>query len=90
MFFCMCLVGEIGGFCEFTKLLLSRAKAELSPHIHHLSKTPGAINQEIKKIISYIDSIVLECEGATAKDYLTKKEIRSFRDCFILFSTRRL
>ncbi|TKH50658.1 Replicase RepFR55, partial [Bacillus cereus] len=54
--------------------LLSRAKAELSPHIHHLSKTPGAINQEIKKIISYIDSIVLECEGATTKDYLTKRK----------------
>ena len=70
----MCLVGEIGGFCDFTKLLLSRAKAELSPHIHHLSKTPGAINQEIKKIISYIDSIVLECEGATTKDYLTKRK----------------
>ncbi|HDR8160082.1 TPA: Replicase RepFR55 [Bacillus cereus] len=54
--------------------LLSRAKAELSPHIHHLSKTPGVINQEIKKIISYIDSIVLECEGATTKDYLTKRK----------------
>ncbi|PEF71935.1 Replicase RepFR55, partial [Bacillus pseudomycoides] len=30
--------------------LLSRAKAELSPRIKHLSKTPGAINQEIKKV----------------------------------------
>ncbi|AKR13039.1 Replicase RepFR55 [Bacillus thuringiensis] len=54
--------------------LLSRAKAELSPHIHHLPKTPGAINQAIKKITSYIDSIVLECEGATTKDYLTKRK----------------
>jgi hypothetical protein len=54
--------------------LLSRAKAELSPHIHHLPKTPGAINQAIKKITSYIDSVVLECEGATTKDYLTKRK----------------
>lgn len=71
----MCLVGEIGGFFVISRnFLLSRAKTELSPHIHHLSKTPGAINQEIKKIISYIDSIVLECEGATTKDYLTKRK----------------
>ncbi|MEW9184176.1 Replicase RepFR55 (plasmid) [Bacillus mycoides] len=54
--------------------LLSRAKAELSPHINHLSKTPGAINQSIKKVITYIDSIVLECEGVTTKDYLTKRK----------------
>lgn len=54
--------------------LLSRAKAELSPHIHHLSKTPGAINQSIKKVTTHIDSIVLECEGITTKDYLTKRK----------------
>ncbi|MGH0432457.1 Replicase RepFR55 [Bacillus hominis] len=54
--------------------LLSRAKAELSPHINHLSKTPGAINQSIKKVTTYIDSIVLECEGVTTKDYLTKRK----------------
>ncbi|PEW28200.1 Replicase RepFR55 [Bacillus thuringiensis] len=54
--------------------LLSRAKAELSPHIHHLSKTPGAINQSIKKVTTYIDSIVLECEGVTTRDYLTKRK----------------
>jgi len=54
--------------------LLSRAKAELSPHIHHLSKTPGAINQSIKKVITYIDNIVLEYEGVTTKDYLTKRK----------------
>ncbi|WP_163093074.1 Replicase RepFR55 [Bacillus cereus] len=54
--------------------LLSRAKAELSPHIHHLSKTPGAINQSIKKVTTYIDSIVLECEGVTTKDYLSKRK----------------
>ncbi|EJS11473.1 Replicase RepFR55 [Bacillus cereus group sp. N28] len=54
--------------------LLSRAKAELSPHINHLSKTPGAINQSIKKVTTYIDSIVLEYEGVTTKDYLTKRK----------------
>ncbi|WP_259418147.1 Replicase RepFR55 [Bacillus toyonensis] len=54
--------------------LLSRAKAELSPCIKHLSKTSGAINQAIKKITSYIDNIVLEYEGATTKDYLTKRQ----------------
>ncbi|PGX96373.1 Replicase RepFR55 [Bacillus thuringiensis] len=54
--------------------LLSRAKAELSPHIHHLSKTPGAINQSIQKVTTYIDSIVLECEGVTTKDYLSKRK----------------
>ncbi|MGG0256422.1 Replicase RepFR55 [Bacillus toyonensis] len=54
--------------------LLSRAKAELSPHIHHLSKTPGAINQSIKKVTTYIDSIVREYEGVTTRDYLTKRK----------------
>ncbi|MCI0767534.1 Replicase RepFR55 [Bacillus sp. TL12] len=54
--------------------LLSRAKAELSPRIKHLSKTPGAINQAIKKVTTYIDNIVLECEGATTKDYLTPRK----------------
>lgn len=58
--------------------LLSRVKAELSPHIHHLSKTPGAINQSIKKVTTYIDSIVLECEGVTTKDYLTKRKYEAF------------
>lgn len=54
--------------------LLSRAKAELSPRIKHLSKTSGAINQAIKKITTYIDTIVLEYEGVTTKDYLTKRK----------------
>ncbi|TKH22196.1 Replicase RepFR55 [Bacillus wiedmannii] len=55
--------------------LLSRAKAELSPRIKHLSKTPGTINQSIKKVTTYIDNIVLkEDEGVTAKDYLTKRQ----------------
>jgi len=54
--------------------LLSRAKTELSPRIKHLSKTPGAINQAIKKVTTYIDNIVLEYEGATTKDYLTKRK----------------
>ncbi|MEH7052926.1 Replicase RepFR55 [Bacillus pseudomycoides] len=54
--------------------LLSRAKAELSPRIKHLSKTPGTINQAIKKVTTYIDNIVLEDEGVTTKDYLTKRQ----------------
>ncbi|TKI88057.1 Replicase RepFR55, partial [Bacillus wiedmannii] len=54
--------------------LLSRAKAELSPHISHLSKKTGAINQSIKKVTTYIDNIVLEYEGVTTKDYLTKRK----------------
>lgn len=71
----MCLVGEIGGFFVILQIfLLSRAKAELSPRIKHLSKTSGAINQAIKKITTYIDTIVLEYEGVTTKDYLTKRK----------------
>ncbi|MGE7858176.1 Replicase RepFR55 [Bacillus sp. NPDC094064] len=54
--------------------LLRRAKSELSPRIKHLSKTPGAINQAIKKVTTYIDNIVLEYEGVTTKDYLTKRK----------------
>ncbi|MDC2867330.1 Replicase RepFR55 [Bacillus sp. BP-3] len=54
--------------------LLSRAKVELSPRIKHLSKTPGAINQAIKEVITYIDKIVLEYEGITANEFLTKRK----------------
>ncbi|MGQ0422788.1 Replicase RepFR55, partial [Bacillus sp. HC-Mk] len=54
--------------------LLSRAKAELSPRIKHLPKTPGTINQAIKKITTYIDKIVLKHEGVTTKDYLTNRQ----------------
>ncbi|MED2710415.1 Replicase RepFR55 [Bacillus toyonensis] len=54
--------------------LLSRAKAELSPRIKHLSKTPGTINQAIKKVTTYIDKIVLKHEGVTTKDYLTNRQ----------------
>ncbi|MEB9370469.1 Replicase RepFR55 [Bacillus cereus] len=54
--------------------LLSRAKAELSPRIKHLSKTPGAINQSIKQVTTYIDKIVHKYEGVTTKDYLTKRK----------------
>ncbi|HDR4885419.1 TPA: Replicase RepFR55 [Bacillus cereus] len=54
--------------------LLSRAKAELSPRIKHLSKTPGTINQSIKKVTTYIDNFILEDEGVTTKDYLTKRQ----------------
>lgn len=69
------MVEKIGGFFVLLQnFLLSRAKAELSPRIKHLSKTPGAINQAIKKVITYIDSIVLEYEGVTTKDYLTNRK----------------
>ncbi|MGG0763329.1 Replicase RepFR55 [Bacillus paramycoides] len=54
--------------------LLSRAKSELSPRIKHLSKKTGAINQAIKKVTTYIDNIVLEYEGVTTKNYLTKRK----------------
>ncbi|MBC6971856.1 Replicase RepFR55 [Bacillus sp. Xin] len=57
--------------------LLSRAKAELSPRIKHLSKTPGAINQAIKKVTTYIDNIVLECEGVTTNGYLTPRKFEA-------------
>ncbi|PFA06006.1 Replicase RepFR55 [Bacillus cereus] len=65
--------------------LLSRAKAELSPHIHHLSKTPGAINQSIKKVTTYIDSIVLEFEGVTTRDYLTKRKYEALETVLSYF-----
>ncbi|WP_242311278.1 Replicase RepFR55 [Bacillus cereus group sp. BfR-BA-01331] len=58
--------------------LLSRAKAELSPRIKHLSKSPGTINQSIKKVTTYIDNIVHEDEGVTTRDYLTKRQFEAF------------
>ncbi|CAI8822826.1 Replicase RepFR55 [Bacillus sp. IT-79MI2] len=54
--------------------LLSKAKADLSRRIKHLPKTPGAINQTIKQLTTYIDNIVLEDEGVTTKDFLTKRK----------------
>lgn len=78
LFFCIFVVGKIGGFFVLLQnFLLSRAKAELSPRIKHLSKTPGAINQAIKKVITYIDNIVLEYEGVTTKDYLTNRKYKA-------------
>ncbi|PDZ10830.1 Replicase RepFR55 [Bacillus pseudomycoides] len=54
--------------------LLSQAKTELSRKIKHVSKTPGAINRAVKQVTTYIDNIVLECEGVTTKDFLTKRK----------------
>ncbi|WP_144509006.1 hypothetical protein [Bacillus mycoides] len=53
--------------------LLSRAKIELSPQLNHLSQTPGSINRAIKKVISDIDSIVMDIEGVSTKEYLQTK-----------------
>ena len=47
--------------------LLSKAKSELSPQLHHLSKTPGSINKAIKKVIKEIDSIVSGEAEATGR-----------------------
>lgn len=68
------MVGKIGGFFVLLQnFLLSRAKAELSPQLNHLSQTPGSINIAIKKVITEIDNIVLDLEGVTTKDYLKTK-----------------
>ncbi|EOP46453.1 hypothetical protein [Bacillus cereus] len=53
---------------------LAPSTGALSPHINHLSKKTGTINQSIKKVITYIDDVVLEYEGVTTKDYLTKRK----------------
>ncbi|MBT2576865.1 hypothetical protein J7E43_05520 [Bacillus sp. ISL-8] len=50
--------------------LLSKAKSELSPQLNHLSKTPGSINKAIKKVIKEIDSITLDLEGVSTKEFL--------------------
>lgn len=75
LFLCVFVVGKIGGFFVLLQnFLLSKAKTDLSRRIKHLSKTPGTINQAIKQVTTYIDNIVLDCEGDTTKDYLTPRK----------------
>ncbi|ANS52145.1 Replicase RepFR55 [Bacillus thuringiensis] len=53
-----------------TNFLLSKAKRELSPQLHRLPKgKTGATNQAVKSVIKHIDSILLECEFKTTKEY---------------------
>jgi len=56
-----------------TNFLLSTAKRELSPHLYRLPKgKTGAINQAVKSVIKDIDSILLECEDKTTKEFFEK------------------
>ena len=73
LFSCLFVVGKLGGFfCVIAQLFAQSSESRIkSPHQSPIKKT-GAINQSIKKVITYIDSIVLEYEGVTTKDYLTK------------------
>ncbi|WP_044797593.1 hypothetical protein [Bacillus cereus] len=53
--------------------LLSRAKRELSPQLYRIPKCKtGAINKAVKSVIKDIDSILLDCEGKTTKEYFEK------------------
>jgi len=47
--------------------LLSTAKRELSPHLVHVPQ--GAINKTVQKVIKAIDTILLDTEGKTTKDF---------------------
>ncbi|MFQ6571339.1 Replicase RepFR55 [Bacillus sp. AF53] len=47
--------------------LLSTAKRELSPHLVHVPQ--GAINKTVQKVIKAIDTILLDTEGQTTKDF---------------------
>ncbi|PFW60465.1 hypothetical protein COL27_31255 [Bacillus sp. AFS075960] len=68
--------------------LLSRAKKELSPQLNHLSQTPGAINKAIKKVISDIDSIVMDIEGVSTKEYLQTKRRYEALETILSFLVR--
>ncbi|HDR6289261.1 TPA: hypothetical protein QCU33_005393 [Bacillus cereus] len=59
--------------------LLSKAKKELSPQLNHLSKKPGSINKAIKQVITEIDSITLDLEGVTTKEYLESQSTRRYQ-----------
>ncbi|ARJ25637.1 Replicase RepFR55 (plasmid) [Bacillus mycoides] len=53
--------------------LLSKAKRELSPQLYRLPKgKTGAINQAVKSVIKDIDSILLNLENVTTKEFFEK------------------
>ncbi|PED72727.1 Replicase RepFR55 [Bacillus pseudomycoides] len=53
--------------------LLSKAKAELSPHLYRIAKwKTGAINQAVKSVIKDIDSILLDLENVTTKEFFAQ------------------
>ncbi|WP_252195554.1 Replicase RepFR55, partial [Bacillus mycoides] len=55
--------------------LLSTAKKELSPQLHHLSE--GTINHTIKKVIKEIDYILLEHKGKPTKEFLPPRRYKA-------------
>ncbi|WP_144518170.1 Replicase RepFR55 [Bacillus thuringiensis] len=56
-----------------TNFLLSTAKRELSPQLYRISKCKeGAINQAVKNVIKDIDSILLNLENVTTKEFFEK------------------
>ncbi|PEA83842.1 Replicase RepFR55 [Bacillus pseudomycoides] len=56
-----------------TNFLLSKAKRELSPQLYRIPKCKtGAINQAVKSVIKDIDSILLDLEKVTTKEYFEK------------------
>ncbi|EOQ04513.1 hypothetical protein [Bacillus cereus] len=56
-----------------TNFLLSKAKRELSPQLYRIPKCKtGAINQAVKNVIKDIDSILLDLEKVTTKEYFEK------------------
>lgn len=70
----MCTEGKIGGlFVLLTNFLLSTAKRELSPQLYRIPKCKeGAINQAVKSVIKDIDSILLDLEKVTTKEFFEK------------------
>ncbi|MES1050467.1 Replicase RepFR55 [Bacillus thuringiensis] len=56
-----------------TNFLLSKAKRELSPQLYRIPKCKeGAINQAVKSVIKDIDSILLNLENVTTKEFFEK------------------
>ncbi|AUB67249.1 Replicase RepFR55 (plasmid) [Bacillus cereus] len=56
-----------------TNFLLSKAKRELSHQLYRIPKCKtGAINQAVKNVIKDIDSILLDLENVTTKEYFEK------------------